>query len=54
MFEINSLITIQISFQDLPVTEGIIEEPWGNLFLVLEMVGRKLNWELSDMFSMPM
>ncbi|XP_054258425.1 integrator complex subunit 10 [Macrosteles quadrilineatus] len=41
------------AIQDLPASECIIEEPWGNLFLVLEMVGRKLNWELSDVFSLP-
>uniref|UniRef100_A0A1B6J7H0 Integrator complex subunit 10 n=1 Tax=Homalodisca liturata TaxID=320908 RepID=A0A1B6J7H0_9HEMI len=41
------------AIQDLPVSEGTIDDPWGNLFRVLEMVGRKLNWELSDIFKLP-
>lgn len=43
-----------IGVQDLPASEAVIEEPWGNLFRVLELVGHKLNWELSEVFKLPM
>lgn len=42
-----------VFLQDLPLSEAVIEEPWSNLFRVFEMVGRKLNWELCDVFKMP-
>ncbi|XP_012288471.1 integrator complex subunit 10 isoform X2 [Orussus abietinus] len=30
-----------------------IQQPWDKLFQVLELIGKKLNWELSSLFSLP-
>ncbi|PNF20874.1 hypothetical protein B7P43_G11190 [Cryptotermes secundus] len=39
------------AIQDLPELESKIEDPWKNLFVIQEAMGRKLGWELSAMFG---
>ncbi|XP_071448135.1 integrator complex subunit 10 isoform X2 [Hetaerina americana] len=48
------LMSPKKSIQDLPEFESQIDDPWRHLFLIQEVTGIKLGWDLSGLFSSTM